>query len=174
MNIWFNFQVLKDTMQPFQKIRRPENDWKEINNTGRFAYLIISVAVVCLLWFQIPQDHNPRLKSNYKLQRKSNRHSVRHAGGDERQETEQILWWAETEVIHLISRTAWEEDRVKGLQWLRRKMLLGADDRKWKKRCRKYNVKLFFLCYPDNIFIEPPILVSLSSLKLKCVSHSCR
>lgn len=31
------------------------------------THLIVSVAVVCLLWFQIPQHHDARLKSYYEL-----------------------------------------------------------------------------------------------------------
>lgn len=49
--------------------------WEDVD--GVMAYLVVSVAIVGLLWFQIPQHDDPRLKSNYKLKRRSNRQSVR-------------------------------------------------------------------------------------------------
>lgn len=64
----------------FLKKQKLNECWKSIREekkSGIFAYLIICVAIVCLLWFEIPQDHDPRLKSNYKLERKSDRQSVR-------------------------------------------------------------------------------------------------
>lgn len=64
----------------FLKKQKSNECWKSIREekkSGIFAYLIICVAIVCLLWFEIPQDHDPRLKSNYKLERKSDRQSVR-------------------------------------------------------------------------------------------------
>lgn len=42
---------------------------KEEEVGGAIPYLVISVAVVGLLWFQIPQHDDPRLKSDYKLER---------------------------------------------------------------------------------------------------------
>lgn len=78
--------------------------WKSIREEkkcGIFAYLIICVAIVCLLWFEIPQDHDPRLKSNYKLERKSDRQSVREAGEMTDRGIEKTPWRAEKEVIRL-------------------------------------------------------------------------
>lgn len=75
-NMWFHFQ---SSYYIFLKWKSNEC-WKSIREekkSGIFAYLIICVAIVCLLWFEIPQDHDPRLKSNYKLERKSDRQSVR-------------------------------------------------------------------------------------------------